>query len=145
MFASLFIIAASLAMLCYWLRYSCTLLQASYASDSRLQRTVQANGLHLASVRAVPEEPLERPRLRELQRMLDHDQRILEFLLEQSGALSGIERWMLRTDYGLMRVACRFGRLAHPPIARAAVRQMTANLACLASALGQQAELRGRA
>ena len=144
MLASLFIIAASLAMLFYWLRYSCVLLQAAHASDSRVQRTVQANGLNLQSARAAG-ETLERPRLREVQRMLDHDQKILEFLLEQSGALSGMERWMLRTDYSVMSGVCRVGRLLYPPIARAAMRQMTANLTCLASALGQQAEQRGRA
>ena len=76
--------------------------------------------------------------------MLDRDHQILEFLLEQSGALTGLERCMLRADYHFMSGLCRLGRLLYPAVSRAAIREMAATLICLASALGPQAESRGR-
>ena len=144
MFASLFIIAASLAMGFYWFRYSCALLRTTHVNDSRVERAVEVNGLALQTARTAAEGTLSRSGLRQVQRMLDHDRRILEFLLEQSGALTAVERRMLHTDYLLMAGVCRMGRVLYPPVARLAVREMTATLVCIAAALGTETELRVR-
>jgi len=145
MLISIFIAGSSLAMLLYWFRYSCVLLRNAHTSEPAMARAAQTNGLALESVLVAAPNTRDRAGLRNLQELLEQDRRILEFLLEQSGALAGIERAMLRADYLAMRGACHIARLACPSIAPLAIREMAATLACLASALGQQTELRGGA
>jgi hypothetical protein len=145
MLVSIVIAASSLAMLLYWFRYSCVLLRNAHYSEADLTRAVQTNGLALQSVVLAAQTAQDRAALRNLQEALEKDRRILEFLLEQSGALAALERMMLHADYLVMSGACRIARLACPSIAPLAIREMAATLACLASALGHQTGLRGRA
>jgi hypothetical protein len=142
MLISILIAGSSLAMLLYWFRYSCVLLRNGHTSEPEMRRAAQTNGLALQSVLVAARDTRDPAGLRDLQELLDKDRRILEFLLEQSGALANIERMMLRADYLAMRLACRVARLACPSIAPAAIREMAATLACFASALGQQTESR---
>jgi hypothetical protein len=142
MLISILIAGSSLAMLLYWFRYSCVLLRNAHTSEADMTRAAQMNGLVLQSVLLAAPNTHDRAGLRNLQELLEKDRRILEFLLEQSGALAVIERTMLRADYLAMSGVCRIARLACPSIAPLAISEMAATLACLASALGRQTGLR---
>jgi hypothetical protein len=145
MLISVLIAGSSLAMLVYWFRYSCVLLRSAHTNAPDMRRAAQTNGLTFEPAVQAAQTARDRAALRDLQRSLERDRRILEFLLEQSGALAAVERVMLRADYLVMSGACRIALLACPSIAPLAIREMAATLACYASALGRRAELHGGA
>lgn len=146
MLASLMIIVLSGAMLVYWLRYSCLLLRAGRINEMYLERAAQVNGLAIQAIRTNIQDAVNSDGgLRNVHQMLDRDRKVLDFLLAQSQALTGIERGMLRVDYVVMSGASRVGQLMCPSVARFALTQMAATVSCLASAQGQQIANRSNA
>jgi hypothetical protein len=139
---SLLVIGCSAGMLVYWVRYACMLVRDARTRDLLVSVAAQANGLGIEVVRAAMERPLDDGALSDAERRLESDRRVLLFLLSQTGALSRVERLLLRADYLMMRAGYRVARLTGLPVAQAALAEMAANVACLASAIGQQIDSR---
>jgi hypothetical protein len=128
MAVSILIIVLSLALLVYWLRYTCLLLlsEATTATDTsfslfsfhRIRRQLAAGGS-----------------MHGLHKNLDRDYRVLTYLGSKTGALSAVDAQLLVWDYRLMRCWHAVTRTAFPVQSRKALEEMADVLAILASKL----------
>ena len=143
MFASVFIITVSLALLVYWFRYSCMLLLRNHA-ERKAVLWAEGQRFSFAEVRQQldTEQALER-----LHASLDHDYRVIAYLLQHAAnlELESFEERLLVFDYRMMQMWYRLTRTVAPGQAREALREMASILGVLAATIGERAGLQNEA
>lgn len=122
MIASVLIIAVSLVLLGYWVRYTCILLLRAQGEHSGV---VEEGGTDV------------------LRQALERDYRMLTYLSRHGAGLGdqSMEERILIFDFKVMQIWYRLTRSAAPNQARNAVAEMAAVVAFLRQRLGEQAGL----
>jgi hypothetical protein len=139
MITSVFIIAISVILFVYWLRYSCVMLlrnaqertEASAAADERF------------SISSVRERLRTEGDLDSLERALERDYHVVTYLIEHAAdlELASIENKLLVIDYKLMRVWSHLTRTAAPAQSRKALSEMASVLGVLVDQMSAQGHL----
>jgi hypothetical protein len=134
MIASVLIIAFSLVLFVYWLRYSCLLLLRNSAD----QPVELAERFNYASVHQALQAGLE---LDPLHRSLERDYQLLTYLLDHAAGLEleQLEYRLLVIDYKVMQGWYRLTKSAAPRLARRALGEMADVLKVLVGRIGEQA------
>jgi hypothetical protein len=139
MVTSVFIIAISVVLLAYWLRYTCVILLRG-AQERSITLTVADERFSASSV-------LERLRtetdLAPLERALDRDYRVVTYIIEHATdlELASIENKLLVFDYRLMRLWSRLTRTMAPQQSRRALSEMASVLSVLVRQMGESSHL----
>ena len=135
MIASGFILAISVVLLGYWLRYSCLLLLRS-AQDRLELCEVPDERFNVESVKARLNSGTE---LGQLDRELERDYCVVTYLIEHAAdlELGSIENRLLVVDYKLMRLWSRLTRTIAPRQSRRALIEMASVLSVLVSQMGE--------
>jgi hypothetical protein len=139
MITSVLIIAISVVLFVYWLRYSCVLLLRSAQ-----ERTVEAKVAdERFGVAAVLERLKTEADLAPLERALERDYHVVTYLIEHAAdlELASIENKLLVLDYKLMRVWSRLTRTVAPQQSRRALSEMASVLKVLVGQMGEQNHL----
>jgi hypothetical protein len=144
MFASILIIVFSLILFVYWFRYSCILLLRDFAEQNVLTDANSESRFSFARVREQLNRDLE---LDPLHQSLDHDYRMISYLLQHAPdlGLQSLEDRLLVLDYRVMRLYYRVTRTIAPLQARSALAEMAMVLGILSQKIGEQASLRNPA
>jgi hypothetical protein len=139
MITSVFIIAISVILFVYWLRYSCVMLlrnaqertEASAAADERF------------SISSVRERLRTEGDLDSLERALERDYHVVTYLIEHAAdlELASIENKLLVIDYKLMRIWSHLTRTAAPAQSRKALSEMASVLGVLVDQMSAQGHL----
>jgi hypothetical protein len=139
MVTSVFIIAISIVLLAYWLRYSCLMLLRS-AQERTEMPTVADERFSASSV-------LERLKttgdliadMAPLERALERDYHVLTYLIEHAAdlELASVENKLLVLDYKVMRLWSRVTRSVAPRQSRNALSEMASVLSVLIGQMGQ--------
>src|SRR4051812_36664915 len=124
MLASILIIIFSVALLVYWLRYSCLLLLQQSATDAPYPL------FNFPLVRAEIGAGGDAP---DVQKLLDRDYAVLAYLLKTAPV--SVEARLLVWDYRLLRVWHTVIQAAFPVQGRKALAEMADVLAALATNL----------
>jgi hypothetical protein len=140
MLTSVLIIVLSAMLLAYWFRHTCLLLLNSELDARSVRTVVEANNLSVLAVREALEQNSS-DALESLERSLDRDFRVMQFLLAQSADLGGaeLERLVLAIDFRLMQLWYHVTRYASPRASRQALCEMSAIVSCFAGFMGQRA------
>jgi hypothetical protein len=144
MFASIFIILVSAALLAYWFRYTCVLILRTRTVKDYAAGMATANDLRFHEIqgRLVREAPAAD--LPSLQKALESDYRLLTYLVEHTAGLEvgglTLEQRMLMIDFKAMRLVCALSRWVGIDYARAALEEMSSILNHLANAMGERIE-----
>jgi uncharacterized protein YjiS (DUF1127 family) len=134
MIAGILIIAISVVLFFYWLRYSCVLLlrnaQERVAISSALDDRF--------SVASVIERLKTEPELGPLERALERDYHVVTYLIEHAAdlELASIENRLLIMNYRLMRLWSRMTRSLAPAQSRRALSEMASVLSALVHQMG---------
>ena len=139
MITSVFIIAISVVLFAYWLRYSCVLLLRN-AQERTEVSTVEDERFSISSVR---ERLKTEGDLDPLEHALERDYHVLTYIIEHAAdlELASIENKLLVIDYKLMRVWSRLTRTAAPEQARKALAEMASVLSVLVDQMSAQGHL----
>jgi hypothetical protein len=137
MIASLFIVAISVILLGYWLRYSCVLLLRSARERVELCE-VPDQRFNVDSVLERLNAGIE---LGQLERELERDYNVVSYLIEHAAdlELASIENRLLVLDYKLMRMWSRLTRTMAPEQSRRALAEMASVVRVLVSQIGEWA------
>lgn len=139
MVSSVLIVAISVVLLAYWLRYSCVMLLRG-AQERSATFTVADERFSASSV-------LERLKteadLAPLERALERDYRVVTYIIEHATdlELASIENKLLVVDYRLMRLWSRLTRSLAPQKSRQALSEMASVLRVLAGQMGESNQL----
>ena len=139
MITSVFIIAISVILFVYWLRYSCVMLLRN-AQERTEVSTVADERFSISSVR---ERLRTEGDLDSLERALDRDYHVVTYLIEHAAdlELASIENKLLVIDYKLMRVWSHLTRTAAPQQSRKALAEMASVLSVLVDQMSAQGHL----
>ena len=140
MVTGVFIIAISVILFIYWLRYSCVLLLRN-AQERAGMSTLADQRFSFSSVL----ERLKTDRdLGPLERALERDYYVVMYLIEHAAdlELASIENKLLVIDCKLMRVWSRLTRTVAPQQSRKALSEMAAVLSVLVGQMGEPSQLR---
>ncbi len=139
MITSVFIIAISVILFVYWLRYSCVMLLRN-AQERMEVPTVADDRFSISSVR---ERLRTEGDLDSLERALDRDYHVVTYLIEHAAdlELASIENKLLVIDYKLMRVWSHLTRTAAPEQSRKALAEMASVLGVLVDQMSAQGHL----
>ena len=139
MITSVFIIAISVILFVYWLRYSCVMLLRN-AQERTEVSTVADERFSISSVR---ERLRTEGDLDSLERALDRDYHVVTYLIEHAAdlELASIENKLLVIDYKLMRVWSHLTRTAAPEQSRKALAEMASVLSVLVEQMSAQGHL----
>jgi hypothetical protein len=139
MIAGIFIIAISVALFLYWLRYSCVLLLRT-ASERPVKSSVSDDRFDVASVMERLKTEVE---LAPLERALERDYHIVTYLVEHAAdlELASIENRLLMFNYRLMRTWSRMTRSLAPTQSRRALTEMASVLDVLIAQMSEQSSL----
>ena len=139
MVTSVLIIAISVILFVYWLRYSCVMLLRS-AQERATMSQVPDQRFNVSSV-------LERLKtegdLGPLERALERDYHVVMYLIEHAAdlELASIENKLLVIDCRLMRMWSRLTRTVAPQQSRKALSEMAAVLSVLVGQMGEPGQL----
>jgi hypothetical protein len=136
MITSVFIIAISVVLFGYWLRYSCVMLLRN-AQERTVVSMTPDERFSISSVR----ERLKTERnLDSLERDLDRDYHVVTYLIEHAAdlELASIENKLLVIDYKLMRLWSHLTRTAAPEQSRKALAEMASVLGVLVDQMSAQ-------
>ena len=138
MLAGILIITFSLALLIYWFRYSCILILRTQAEEF-VPAPESADARF--SVSQVRESLKHEDELDPLRVALDHDYRVLTYLIEHAAGLelATLEDRLLMVDYWIMRRVYKLTRTLAPGQARQALVEMASVLDILVCHLGERA------
>jgi hypothetical protein len=136
MIAGIFIIAISVVLFVYWLRYSCVLLLRT-AEERVAMSSVHDDRFNVASVMERLKTASE---LDPLERELERDYRVVTYLIEHAAdlELASIENRLLMLNYRLMRTWSRMTRSFAPAQSRRALGEMASVLNVLVHQMGEQ-------
>jgi hypothetical protein len=134
MVSGVFIIAISVVMLAYWLRYTCVLLLRGAQERS----TMLTNADDRFSAASVLERLKTEGDLAPLERALERDYRVVTYFIEHATdlELASIENKLLVFDYRLMRLWSRLTRTLAPQQSRRALSEMASVLRVLVGQMG---------
>ena len=143
MITSIFIIAISMVLFVYWLRYSCLILlrtsqvrdEMGSVADERFSVSSVLKGLKTASD------------LGPLERALERDYHVVTYLMEHASVLelASVENKLLVLDYKIMRAWSHMTRSVAPQQSRKALSEMAAVLCVLVSKMADQNEQQAEA
>ena len=136
MIAGIFIIAISVVLLSYWLRYSCVMLLRNAAERAATCPVVDDR----FNVSSVMERLGTEPELGALENALERDYRVVTYLIEHAAdlELASIENRLLIMNYRMMRVWSRLTRSVAPEQSRRALGEMASVLSVLVYQMGDQ-------
>ena len=139
MITSVFIIAISVILFAYWLRYSCVMLLRN-AQERTEVSTVEDERFSISSVR---ERLKTEGELDPLEHALERDYHVVTYIIEHAAdlELASIENKLLVIDYKLMRVWSRLTRTAAPEQSRKALAEMASVLSVLVDQMSAQGHL----
>ena len=139
MVTSVFIIAISVVLFVYWLRYSCVILLRSAQQRAEMPTVADER----FSAFSVLERLKTEADLAPLERALERDYYVLTYLIEHAAdlELASIENKLLVLDYKLMRLWSHVTRTLAPQQSRKALSEMASVLSVLAGQMGQQSHL----
>ena len=143
MITSVFIIAISVILFVYWLRYSCVMLLRSAQERGEMSKCPDER-FNVASV----QERLKTDRdLDPLEQALERDYHVVTYLIEHAAdlELASIENKLLVLDYKLMRIWSRVTRTVAPRQSRKALCEMASVLSVLVGQMGDQNPLQTQA
>jgi hypothetical protein len=134
MITSVSIIAISVILLVYWLRYSCVMLLRN-AQERTAVSPVADERFSISSVR---ERLRTEGDLGSLERALERDYHVVTYLIEHAAdlELASIENKLLVIDYKLMRLWSHLTRTAAPEQSRKALAEMASVLGVLVDQMG---------
>jgi len=143
MIAGIFIIAISVLLFVYWLRYSCVLLLRT--AQERAASTPIADDRF--SVASVIERLKSDTELDALERALERDYHVVAYLLSHATdlELGSIENRLLMLNYRMMRSWSRVTRSLAPDQSRTALREMASVLNVLVHQMGAPNTMQSRA
>jgi hypothetical protein len=143
MITSAFIIAISVILFVYWLRYSCVMLLRSAQERGEMAKTADER----FSVAAVQERLKTEGDLDPLEQALERDYHVVTYLIEHAAdlELASIENKLLVLDYKLMRTWSRVTRTLAPQQSRKALCEMASVLSVLVGQMGDQNPLQTQA
>jgi hypothetical protein len=136
MITSVFIIAISVVLFVYWLRYSCVMLLRN-AQERTVVSTAADERFSISSVR---ERLKAKGDLDSLERDLERDYHVVTYLIEHAAdlELASIENKLLVIDYKLMRLWSHLTRTAAPEQSRKALAEMASVLGVLVDQMSAQ-------
>jgi hypothetical protein len=136
MITSVFIIAISVVLFVYWLRYSCVMLLRN-AQERTVVSMVADERFSISSVR---ERLKAKGDLDSLERDLERDYHVVTYLIEHAAdlELASIENKLLVIDYKLMRLWSHLTRTAAPEQSRKALAEMASVLGVLVDQMSAQ-------
>ena len=139
MVTSVFIIAISVVLFVYWLRYSCVILLRSAQQRAEMPTVADER----FSAFSVLERLKTEADLAPLERALERDYYVLTYLIEHAAdlELASIENKLLVLDYKLMRLWSRLTRTVAPQQSRKALSEMASVLSVLVGQMGEQGHL----
>ncbi len=139
MLTSILILAFSLILFIYWFRYTCLLMLHSNAGARESDRTVASGDVNFPSLQTRLDAANPVP-LDSLCRSLEHDYRVLCYLLDHAAGLGlpSMERFLLSCDYHIMQVWYRLTRNSSARSARYALNEMSAILTYLSNRMTRQ-------
>jgi hypothetical protein len=139
MVTSVFIIAISVVLFVYWLRYSCVLLLRSAQQRAEMPTVADER----FSTFSVLERLKTEADLAPLERALERDYYVLTYLIEHAAdlELASIENKLLVLDYKLMRLWSRLTRTVAPQQSRKALSEMASVLSVLVGQMGESSHL----
>ena len=143
MITSVFIIAISVILFVYWLRYSCVMLLRSAQERGEMAKSADER----FSVAAVQERLKTESDLDPLEQALERDYHVVTYLIEHAAdlELASIENKLLVLDYKLMRIWSRVTRTVAPQQSRKALCEMASVLSVLVGQMGDQNPLQTQA
>jgi hypothetical protein len=143
MITSVFIIAISVILFVYWLRYSCVMLLRSAEERGEMSKCADER-FNVASVR---ERLKTEGDLDPLEVALERDYHVVTYLIEHAAdlELASIENKLLVLDYKLMRLWSRVTRTVAPQQSRRALCEMASVLSVLVGQMGDQTPLQTQA
>ena len=143
MITSVFIIAISVILFVYWLRYSCVMLLRSAEERGEVSKGADER-FNVASVR---ERLKTDGDLDPLELALERDYHVVTYLIEHAAdlELASIENKLLVLDYKLMRLWFRVTRTVAPQQSRKALSEMASVLSVLVGQMGDQTPLQTQA
>ena len=136
MIAGIFIIAISVVLFVYWLRYSCVMLLRTAEERATISRALDER----FNVSSVMERLKTETELDPLERALERDYHVVSYLIEHAAdlELASIENRLLIMNYRLMRVWSRMTRSLAPAQSRRALSEMASVLSVLVHQMGEQ-------
>ncbi len=136
MITSVFIIAISVVLFVYWLRYSCVML----LRNAQERTVVSMASEERFSISSVRERLKTEADLSSLERDLERDYHVVTYLIEHAAdlELASIENKLLVIDYKLMRAWSHVTRTAAPEQSRKALAEMASVLGVLVDQMGAQ-------
>jgi len=143
MITSVFIIAISVILFVYWLRYTCVMLLRSAQERGEMAKSADER----FSVAAVQERLKIGGDLDPLEQALERDYHVVTYLIEHAAdlELASIENKLLVLDYQLMRFWSRVTRTVAPQQSRKALAEMASVLSVLVGQMGDQTPLQTQA
>jgi len=143
MITSVFIIAISVVLFVYWLRYSCVMLLRSAQERGEMAKSADER----FNVAAVLERLKTEGDLDPLEQALERDYHVVTYLIEHAAdlELASIENKLLVLDYKLMRTWSRVTRTLAPQQSRKALSEMASVLSVLVGQMGDQNPLQTQA
>ena len=124
---------------CY-LRHLCVSILRQKVSKQHVRRVADANGLSFLNTRSdVPGQ--KAPSFDQIHSALDHDYRLISYLLRHTGTpatpAQSWERWLLRLDYRIMGILYFACRAVSRSLARKTLRERISVIRHLASKVGE--------
>jgi hypothetical protein len=143
MITSVLIIAISVILFVYWLRYSCVLLLRN--AQERSQPNCQDD--ERFAISSVLQRIKTESDLAPLEHALQRDYQVVTYIIEHATdlELASIENKLLVLDYKLMRVWSRLTRTLAPHQSRKALSEMASVLQVLIAQMGDQNNLQAEA
>jgi hypothetical protein len=143
MITGIFIIAISVILFVYWLRYSCVMLLRSAEERGEMAKCADER----FNVALVRERLKTEGDLDPLEQALERDYHVVTYLIEHAAdlELASIENKLLVMDYKLMRVWSRVTRTLAPQQSRKALSEMASVLSVLVGQMGDQTPLQTQA
>jgi hypothetical protein len=143
MITSVFIIAISVILFVYWLRYSCVMLLRNAQERGEMSNCADER----FNVASVQESLKTGGALDPLEQALERDYHVVTYLIEHAAdlELASIENKLLVLDYKLMRLWSRVTRTLAPQQSRQALSEMASVLSVLVGQMGDQTPLQTQA
>jgi|SRR5687767_12735636 len=141
MIASILIAAISIVLFFYWFRYTCVLILSTKTSTDYTSEVAAANQLQFLEVQGALQSS-GRGELDRLEVALDHDYRVLSFLLRHTADMeigdTTLEQHMLRLDFAVMRASYQITRRVSQSAARGALNEMSQIVSHFANTFGER-------
>jgi len=143
MVTSVFIIAISVVLFVYWLRYSCVLLLRN-AQERSLGSSTEGES---SAISSVVERLKTECDLTPLEQALERDYHVVTYIIEHAAdlELASVENKLLVLDYKMMRIWSRLTRTLAPRQSRKALSEMASVLQVLVARMGDQNNLHAEA